>query len=182
MVQPRPNAPAPAVDPPNETSIDVSLVVAKLNIPDATTGLYCQSGGQHQFTSGYIGDEKAMRGTLEKLCSLGVLEIVSEPRIQMTSGKRAKVSAGDVPQLLPPAPSTGSTPRTVPFRAIGAEIELTPEIRANDTIGLLFECNLQIVRGKQTTTAPKRALESNAEAVGIVRLAQLKPGETLIVG
>src|SRR5262245_27566213 len=159
MVQQRPNAPAPAVDPPNETSIDVSLVVAKLNITDATTGLYCQSGGQHQFTSGYIADEKAMRATLEKLCSLGALEIVSESRIQMTSGKRAKVSAGeDVPPRLPPYPA-GSTPPTVPFRAIGAEIELTPEIKANDTIRLLFECKLQIVRGKQTTTAPKRALE-----------------------
>lgn len=183
MVQQRSNAPAPPADPPNETPIDVSLIVAKLNITDATTGLYCQSGGEHEFTSGYIGDEKAMRGTLEKLCSLGVLEIVSESRIQMTSGKRAKASAGEeVPQLLPPAPSAGSTPPTVPFRAIGAEIELTPEIRANDTIGLRFDCQLRIVRGKRTATDPKRALELSTEGVAIAMLAQLKPGETLIVG
>ena len=184
MVQQRPNAPAPAADPPNETPIDVSLVVAKLSISDATTGLYCQSGGQHQFTSGYIGDEKAMRGTLEKLCALGVLEIVSESRIQMTSGKRAKVSAGEEvpPRLLPATSGAGSTPPTAPFRAIGAEIELTPEIKANDMIGLRYECNLQIVRGKQTTTAPKRAMELNTGRVQTVLLAQLKSGETLILG
>ena len=67
LIDAQPVGAQPAADPPDDPRFEVALVVAKLNMTEATRGLFCESADGVQLALGRIGDQGKMRAIINEL-------------------------------------------------------------------------------------------------------------------
>ena len=184
LVEQRKDVSQPAAGSAAETQIEVSVVVAKLNITDATTGLYCQADAESRFTCGFVSEESKLHDAVGKLCSLGVLDIVNRPQMILLSGQRGRMRSGGPVSIMPPAPAPAAvtSPPTLGMQIFLTELEICPEIRADGIIRLRVDCNLAWVGGRRAAATPKPIVKLATVNSQTTVVGHVKPGETLIIG
>lgn len=184
LVLQRDGTAAAAVSPSGETGIHVSLVIAKINMTDATAGLLAKSADGSRFDCGYIRDQERMAGLVDELGSLGVLDVIGRPQMAMSAGQTERVLIGANVPLMTPGPA-GAKSVPVAFRTVGTCIEATPQLCADGMIRLRLNCAVEWVENSSSTANVAPGImppRFNTGRMRTVVQGEVRPGEALIVG
>jgi pilus assembly protein CpaC len=182
LVDLQPTSSAPAANPPSDSTVEVSAIIAKLSITDATTALFAKSGGGPGFAGGRA-EQSSILGLVTELHGLGVLEIVGRPQMRIISGQRGSMRSGaEVAALLPPPAAAVASPPSLGFQIVGTQLDVSPDIRADGVIRLIVDCRVTWMGGMRAAAKPKSIVTRNTAEHQTSVVGHLKPGETLIVG
>jgi Flp pilus assembly secretin CpaC len=191
--------PAMGGEPQNDVQICLEIDVVAVNMTDATAGLFAQPGR--------VDDTRIVRRTknatpfLKMLRDIGVAQLIGSPRLTTVSGQTASLSSGG--EVAVPAPTTAGTmkppspapqPRMavpaptpagtmVTYRKVGTTVSMTARVTAEGGIILDFEFEqAQLGKIRSVATDQGQMAIPEIHKVSAHARAELKPGETLIVG
>jgi Flp pilus assembly secretin CpaC len=169
----------PAVDgvARDDVQVVIECEIAGINMTDATAGLFAQPGK--------VDDTRIVRRTknttpfLGTLRDMGVATLTTSPRFTTLSGQTAHCTHGGQ------VPITTSTPAgtVVTYRTVGTTLGMTARVAAEGGIILDFEFEqAQLGKIRSVATDQGQMAIPEIHKVSAHARAELKPGETLIVG
>jgi len=169
----------PIGNAPGRVLIECDVVIATINMTDATDGLFAKPGRVNDTVT--IGRTEAKHELLEILRGTGVATIPSKPQVTMPPGGSASAAFGvEVPVI---APQTGGAAApVVAYRNVGVEVTVTPNLTATRFV-LEVECELAHAGRIRTIATPQGPMEvPDIHAITAKARSELKPGETLVIG
>ena len=160
----------------SDAQILLRMDIFKINLTDATAGLFASSAKDYKFTAARVVSTKRIREALHELRSQKWIEVVAEPNIVSLPGRKATIAAAtSVPQS---TPGGGIT-----YRPVGIVVSFVPELSAADSVVLKIECELSRLAGVRTVPTPQGPLEQpEVQSKRGTAVAHLKKGETLLIG
>src|SRR5262245_33621054 len=171
--------PMPAAGAADENMrIEVSVVIAKVNMTDATAGLLAELGRLSD--QARVGRTKSVEAFLHAVQSTSAIAIESMPRIMALPGQRAAAVVGsNVPVTL--AAANAAAPAVIGYADVGTSLSVTARIADGRNVMLDLDCQLSKVIGLKIVPTPAGpAQEPDLRVLAAKGRATLKPGETLV--
>jgi len=172
--------PMPADGPADEdVQIEVSVVIAKVNMTDATAGLLAELGRLSD--QARVGRTKSVEAFLHAVQSTSAIAIEGMPRIMALPGQRAAAVVGsNVPVTL--AAANAAAPAVIGYADVGTSLSVTARIADGSNVMLDLDCQFsQVVGLKVVATAAGMTQAPELRVVAAKGRAALQSGETLVL-